>query len=202
MINMKYLHLNETKWIITLLFNVFCAIFTMSAQDTSLISLGPERSIYQFQVKDIDGKDFEFSCLEGKKILIVNTGSKCMYRQQLSDLQKLYEKYADKDFVVVVFPCNNFFFREPKKNSWIKKHYQKKYGIKFPIMAKTVVKGDKIDPVYDFLSYKVKNGKFDAAPKWNFQKYLIDRQGFLYKSVNPATNPLDKEIIDWIETEN
>jgi glutathione peroxidase len=192
---MKRVLINKTILILAILF-ITCFTY---AQDSAKIFLGSENCIYQFIVKDIDGNDFEFSCLEGKKILIVNTASKCMYRHQLADLQELYEKYKDKNFIIVAFPSNDFFFREPKKNSWIKRHYKGKYGISFPIMTKTVVKGDKIDPVYDFLSYKIKNGKFDSPPKWNYHKYLIDNQGFLYKSINPATNPLDPEITDWIE---
>jgi glutathione peroxidase len=177
---------------------VLCTIQQIKAQDTT-IYFGPEHSIYQFTVKDVDGKDFEFSCLEGKKILIVNTGSKCMYRKQLGELQELYQKYRDKDFVVVVFPCNDFYGREPKGNSHIKKVYREKYGIDFSIMSKTHVKGKEISPIYDFLSFKVKNGKSDIPPKWNFHKYLIDRQGFIYKTINPGVSPLDKEIIEWIE---
>jgi glutathione peroxidase len=169
------------------------------AQDTALVK-GTEYSIYQYIIKDIDGNDFDFSCLEGKKILVVNTGSKCMYRGQLSDLQKLYEKYKERGFIIVAFPSNDFFYREPGNNNKIKRIYRKRYDITFPVMAKTRVKGRDIDPVYDFLSYKIKNGLVDNPPKWNFQKYLIDSQGFLVKAVNPSIKPFDKEIIEWIET--
>jgi glutathione peroxidase len=174
------------------------SIYMSKAQDSVLLP-GFENSIYQFKVKDIDGHEFDFSCLEGQKILIVNTGSRCMYRKQLADLQELYEKYKDNGFTIVVFPCNDFYKREPKGNATIKKIYHQKYGIAFPIMSKIHVKGKEIEPIYDFLSYKIKNGKSDNPPKWNFQKYLIDRQGFLYKSINPGKSPLDQEIIDWIK---
>jgi glutathione peroxidase len=173
------------------------SIFMTKAQD-SIPSLGFDNSIYQFKVNEIDGHEFDFSCLEGQKILIVNTGSRCMYRKQLGELQELYEKNKDNGFTVVVFPCNDFYKREPKGNSTIKKIYHQKYGITFPIMSKIHVKGKEIEPIYDFLSYKIKNGKSDNPPKWNFHKYLIDRQGFLYKSISPGTSPLNQEIIDWI----
>jgi glutathione peroxidase len=182
------------------IFSCTFAFHSAFAQDSAMY-LGPEHSIYQFKTKDIDGKEFDFGCLEGQKILIVNTGSRCMYRKQLGELQNLYNQYKDKGFIVIVFPCNDFYGREPKGNSHIKKVYTEMYGIKFPIMAKTHVKGKETEPIYDFLSYKIKNGKSDNPPKWNFHKYLINRQGFLEKSINPGTNPLDMEIKDWIEME-
>jgi glutathione peroxidase len=171
----------------------------LKAQDSLFFDLGPENTVYQFKCKDIRGNEFDFSCLEGKLILIVNTGSKCMYRKQLEELQELYEKYRKNNFEIVAFPSRDFFSREKNNNRKINNHYQKKYHINFPVMALSHVKGQDIDPVYDFLSYKVKNGRFDATPKWNFHKYLIDQRGILYKSVDPSVSPLDKEIAEWIE---
>jgi len=185
------------------LLSILCFAFVLSnskAQDPAL-DLGDEHSIYQFKATDIDGNEFDFACLEGYKILIVNTGSRCMYRNQLKELQELYEKYKDKEFMVIVFPSNDFYKREPYNNLKIKKIDQQKYGINFPIMAKIHVKGKEIDLIYDFLSFYIKNGKSDNPPKWNFHKYLIDRHGFLYKSINPGTSPWDKEITDWINNE-
>ncbi len=184
--------------IIAFLISLVCHVHIHS-QDSVSANLGYEHNIYQFKVKDIEGNTFDFGCLEGNKILIVNTGSRCMYRKQLSQLQELYEKYKSTGFVVIAFPCNDFFFREPKGNAQIKKIYRKKFGVNYPIMAKIHVKGKEIEPIYDFLSFKIKNGKSDNPPKWNFHKYLVDREGFIYKSINPATSPLDKEITDWIE---
>lgn len=169
-----------------------------SAQDTAFNFLGPEHCIYQFKVKDIQGNEFDFACLEGKKILLVNTGSKCMYRSQLKELQKLFLSYKDSGFMVVAFPSNDFFYREPGSNKKIQKKYQRKFGISFPIMAKTIVRGNNRDPVFEFLSDKRKNGKFDAPPKWNFHKYLIDEYGFIYKSINPSVKDFAGEIQNWI----
>lgn len=148
---------------------------------------------------DMEGNVFDFSCLDGKKILIVNTASKCMFAPQLHDLQKLYEKYEDQNFIIIAFPTNDFFNREPRSNQEIAKHYHKKYKISFPIMSKISVKGDSIDPIYDFLTHKYKNGSLDADVKWNFHKYLIDNKGHIFKSLNPGIKPFDKEIVEWIE---
>lgn len=157
-------------------------------------------SIHQFTAKTVDGKNFDFSCLEGQKILLVNTGSKCMYAQQLNKLQKLYENYQNKGFIVIAFPSRDFYNRELKNNEEIAQKYRTKYRITFPIMSLCNVKGDNIHPVFDFLSNKSLNGKFDAPPKWNFHKYLIDEDGFIIKAINPAVNPFSDEIINWLET--
>ncbi len=162
-------------------------------------NLKKENSIYRFSAMDIKGNVFDFSSLEGKKILIVNTASKCMYAPQLKDLQDLYLKYKDMNFVVIAFPSNDFFKREPKSNQVIAQRYHKKYKISFPIMSKISVKGDSISPIYDFLTHKSKNGNIDADAKWNFHKYLIDRNGYVFKSLNPGTKPFDPEIVEWIE---
>jgi len=160
---------------------------------------GEENSIYRFSVMDVQGNEFDFSCLEGEKILIVNTASKCMYAPQLNDLQELYERYKDRNFIIIAFPANDFFNREPKGNEKIAQRYYKKYKISFPIMSKISVKGDNIHPIYDFLTHKSKNGNIDAEVKWNFHKYLIDRNGYVFKSLNPGTKPFDPEIVEWIE---
>ncbi len=156
-------------------------------------------SIHQFKVLDIDGKRLDFSCYEGQKILIVNTASKCMYAPQLRKLQELYEKYKDLGFIVIAFPSSDFYNRELKTNRQIAEKYRTKYHITFPIISKVHVKGDSIHAVFDFLSDKNLNGKFDASPKWNFHKYLFDAQGFLFKSIPPSNSPLSEEIINWIE---
>jgi glutathione peroxidase len=169
-----------------------------SAQEYGLENM-PQYSIYQFKLTDIHGREFDFSCYEGYKILIVNTGSKCRFRGQLRELQKLYDTYKSQMFVVVAFPSNDFFFREPGSNKRIRRVYLKKYKIDFPVMAKTTVKGDQVDPIFDFLSQEQKNGRSNNPPIWNFHKYLIDSQGFLYKSLKPSTKPFDPEIVEWIK---
>jgi glutathione peroxidase len=164
-------------------------------------TMNEKQSIYQFKVEDINGNTFDFSSLSGKKIMVVNTASKCGFTPQYADLQKLYDNYKDKGFVIVGFPSNDFLWQEPGSNQEIASFCQKNYGVTFPMMAKIDVKGSKKHPVYQFLTEKSKNGLDDSKVKWNFQKYLIDREGHLSKIVTPKTNPMDKEIVDWIEKE-
>jgi len=173
--------------------------FQLFGQDTILQKTDGLAPIYQFKVLDINGKEFDFGCLEGTKILIVNTASKCMYGPQLYNLQKLYEKYKSNNFIVIAFPSNSFAKREPKDNADIAKKYKEKYGIEFPVMSKITARGDSINLVYDYLTNKFQNGINDKPVLWNFQKYLIDRNGYLSKIIEPKVKPFDKEITDWIE---
>ena len=156
-------------------------------------------NIYQFKVTDINGNPFDFAGLKGKKILVVNTASECGLTPQYKDLQAIYNKYQDKNFVIVGFPANNFGAQEPGNNSEIATFCERNYGVSFPMMAKISVKGEDMDPVYQFLTQKSKNGLQDSQVEWNFQKYLIDEQGYLVKVISPRTLPTDPEIISWIE---
>jgi len=177
-------------------------IFTIALMfSVNLLSqdLTEANSIHQFKLIDVDGNEFDFSCLEGQKILLVNTASKCMFAPQLKKLQELYEKYKNQGFVVVAFPSSDFYNRELKTNKEIAKKYREKHHITFPIISKTKIKGDSIHALFDFLGNKSLNGKFDAPPKWNFHKYLIDNQGYIYKSISPKTGPFNEEIVNWIE---
>ncbi len=156
-------------------------------------------NIYQFKVADINGNPFDFANLKGKKILIVNTASECGLTPQYKDLQAIYNKYQDENFVIVGFPANNFGAQEPGNNTEIATFCERNYGVSFPMMAKISVKGEDMDPVYQFLTQKSKNGLQDSQVEWNFQKYLIDEQGHLVKVISPRTLPTDTEIISWIE---
>jgi glutathione peroxidase len=157
------------------------------------------KTIYQFKVEDIYGDEFDFATLKGKKIMIVNTASKCGLTPQYEELQKLYETYKAKDFIIVGFPANNFLSQEPGNNEQIAQFCQKNYGVEFPMMSKISVKGKDQHPVYQFLTTKELNGFEDSNVSWNFQKYLIGRDGRLEKVVSPKTKPLSEEIIQWIE---
>ena len=158
-----------------------------------------KESIHQFTVKDIDGNDFAFSSLKGKKVMVVNTASKCGLTPQYEKLEALYEKYKDKGFVIVGFPANDFMSQEPGSNEEIKSFCLKNYGVSFPMMSKISVKGKEMSSVYQFLTEKSRNGLEDNSVKWNFQKYLIDENGHLVKVISPKTLPNDQEIISWIE---
>ena len=155
-------------------------------------------SIYQFIVDDVNGEEFDFSCLQGKKIMIVNTASRCGLTYQYKSLQALYEKYQNENFVIIGFPANNFLFQEPGTNQQISEFCKKNYGVTFPIMSKINVKGKKIHPIYSFLTDKRKNGYIDSKVTWNFQKYLINEKGLLEKVISPRTSPEDEKIVNWI----
>jgi len=157
------------------------------------------QDIYQFKVEDIYGKAYDFSTLKGKRIIIVNTASRCRFTPQYKDLQKLYEKYRDNDLVVICFPSNDFFNREPGTNSEIAEFCKRKFNITFPMMSKIHVKGDNQHPVYQFLTQKKMNGFSDSKVKWNFQKYLINKNGKIDKIIPPRKRLRTKEIIAWIE---
>lgn len=157
-----------------------------------------KETIYQFKVTDLYGKEFDFSSLKGKKILVVNTASKCGLTPQYKDLEAIYEKYKAKNFVIVGFPANNFASQEPGTNEEIGSFCQKNYGVTFPMMGKVSVKGDDMCDVYKFLTQKAKNGLEDSEVEWNFQKYLINEKGELEKVISPQVLPTDASIVDWI----
>lgn len=157
--------------------------------------------IYQFKVEDIAGNEFDFATLKGKKIMIVNTASKCGFTGQYEGLQELYETYKDSDFVIIGFPANNFMNQEPGTNEEIAEFCRVNYGVTFPMMAKISVKGDDMHPVYQYLTQEKFNGNSDSKVHWNFQKYLINKEGYLDKVLGTRTKPSDDEIISWIESE-
>jgi len=157
-----------------------------------------KETIYQFKVKDISGKDFDFATLKGKKIMVVNTASKCGLTPQYKELEALYKQYGKDNFVIVGFPANNFASQEPGTNDEIATFCQMNYGVTFPMMEKISVKGDDMAPIYKFLTQKSKNGLEDSEVQWNFQKYLINAQGELVKVVDPKTLPNDPEVVSWI----
>jgi glutathione peroxidase len=153
---------------------------------------------YELKTKTIDSEPFLFSSLKGKKVLIVNTASKCGNTPQYKDLEALYQKYKDGNFVIIGFPANNFMGQEPGSNSDIKEFCTKNYGVTFPMMSKISVKGDDMDPVYLWLTSKSKNGVMDSKVKWNFQKYMIDEKGNLVGVVDPSEKPDSDKIVNWI----
>ncbi|MBN1650212.1 MAG: glutathione peroxidase [Bacteroidales bacterium] len=156
-------------------------------------------NFYDFVVKDIDGNDFAFSQLAGKKVMIVNTASKCGFTPQYEALEKLYKEFGDHDFVILGFPANNFLSQEPGTDEEIKAFCSLNYGVTFPMMSKISVKGNDIHALYKWLTEKDLNEVEDSKVSWNFQKYLIGKTGKLEKVLSPKTKPYDKEITDWIK---
>lgn len=164
----------------------------------TISGVNAQQNFYDFVVQDIDGKDFPLSSLKGKKIMVVNTASKCGLTPQYAKLEKLYSEYGSNNFVIIGFPANNFMGQEPGSNDQIKSFCSNEYGVTFPMMSKISVKGNDMHPLYKWLTEKDLNGLEDSSVSWNFQKYLIDENGKLVKVLSPRTDPLDKEVTDWI----
>ncbi|MDP3641840.1 MAG: glutathione peroxidase [Bacteroidota bacterium] len=158
-----------------------------------------QKSFYDFKVKDIEGGDFSLSNLKGKKVLVVNTASKCGNTPQYADLEKLYKEFGNQKFVIIGFPANNFGKQEPGTDSEIAEFCEKNYGVTFLMMSKISVKGDDIHPLYKWLTTKSENGVLDSEVTWNFQKYLIDENGKLVDMVAPKVKPDDEKILSWIK---
>lgn len=158
-----------------------------------------QTSFYDFSVKDIGGEDYPLSQLKGKKVLVVNTASKCGLTPQYEGLQELYEKYGGDDFVIVGFPANNFAKQEPGSNEEIATFCKRNYGVTFPMMSKISVKGDDQHPLYHWLTTKSENGLEDSEVGWNFQKYMIDEKGELVGHFVPQTKPDDEKLVAWIK---
>ena len=156
-------------------------------------------SIHQFMATDIKGETFDFSSLEGKKVMIVNTASQCGLTPQYEKLQELHDTYKNSDFAIIGFPSNDFMGQEPGSNEDISRFCVENYGVTFKMMGKIIVKGEDKHDIYQFLTDKSWNQKTDSQIEWNFQKYLLNEKGELEKVISPQTSPLDQEIIEWIE---
>ena len=154
-------------------------------------------SFYDFRVKTLEGEDFDFSALKGKKIMIVNTASKCGYTPQYKDLEELHEMYGDK-LVILGFPANNFASQEPGSASEIRAFCTANYGVTFRLMDKISVKGKDIHPLYAWLTSKEKNGVMDSEVKWNFQKYLISEEGKLVDVLYSKEKPGSEKVLAWL----
>lgn len=158
-----------------------------------------QKTLYDFKVKTIEGKDFDLSSLKGKKVLIVNVASKCGLTPQYEELQKLYETYGGKNFVILGFPANNFMNQEPGSNQEIMEFCESKYGVTFQMMDKISVKGKDIHPLYEWLTQKSQNGVLDAEVSWNFQKFMVDENGRLIDFAPPREKPFSDKIVAWIK---
>ena len=154
-------------------------------------------SIYDYSFKSLDGKDVKMSSFKGKKILIVNTASKCGFTKQYKDLQALYSEYGN-DLVIIGFPANNFGNQEPGTNGDIQEFCEQNYGVEFLMAEKVEVKGDQIDPLFKYLTSQ-DNPDFKGDIKWNFEKFLIDENGQLVHRYRSAVNPLADEIVNWVK---
>ncbi|MGH1517312.1 glutathione peroxidase [Chryseobacterium sp. JK1] len=156
------------------------------------------KTIYDFTVEGLDGKEINFADFKGKKILIVNTASECGFTPQYADLEKVYEEYKDK-LVVIGFPANNFGGQEPGTNIEIGKFCQKNYGVTFPMAAKVSVKGDDTAPIFKFLTEQELNGVKNTTILWNFTKFLLDENGKLIDSYVSTTKPTSNAITKYLK---
>jgi len=156
-----------------------------------------QKSFYDFTVESIDGQQYSMADLKGKKVMIVNTASKCGHTPQYKDLELLNKAYKQK-LVIIGFPANNFMGQEPGTNEEIKEFCDSKYGVTFPMMSKISVKGDDMHPLYRWLTSKSANGVLDSEVSWNFQKYLIDENGKFVGYFKPAVKPLSDEVVNWV----
>ena len=164
----------------------------------TLLSGSIDDSVYDFQIKDIDGNDTTLAEYKGKVLMIVNVASKCGYTPQYEGLQAIYEKYEDQGLVIVGFPANNFNGQEPGTNEEIKQFCTLNYGVSFPMASKVSVKGDDQDPLFSYLT-SLDNEDFDGEIKWNFEKFLIDKDGTLVRRFRSGVKPESEELTSAIE---
>ena len=162
------------------------------------VAFSQSESFYSFKVKTLEGDTFDFATLKGKKVMIVNTASKCGYTPQYEELEKLYEMEGGDGFVILGFPANNFANQEPGTAAEIRQFCTQNYGVTFPMMEKISVKGDDMHPLYKWLTEKAKNGVMDSEVKWNFQKYLIDENGNLKEVLLSKEKPMSDKVMSWL----
>lgn len=192
------------KTILTLLSVLIFACGQTLERPTEVAAFHPsydhamESSFYNFKMKDINGKEVDFSEFKGKKLLIVNVASKCGYTKQYAQLQELYAEHGDK-ITILGFPANNFGGQEPGSNEEIKAFCDAEFGVTFPMFEKISVKGFDKHPLYRWLSDAAQNGWNNEEPSWNFCKYFINEKGELVKFFPSSVTPLDEEILKLIE---
>ncbi len=174
-------------------------LFTLVSIAILTAFTGPAlKTIHSFKVKSIEGGEIDFSKFKGKKILVVNTASKCGFTKQYEALQKISQDYKDK-LVVVGFPCNQFGAQESGTEEEIQSFCKARFGVTFPLSAKIDVKGDKIAPVYKWLCNKSENGVLDAEIKWNFNKFLIDENGKMLAYFPSQVTPDSEDILKYFK---
>ena len=157
------------------------------------------KSVLDFTMTDIDGKDVRLNKYKGKVLLIVNTASKCGYTPQYEGLETIYEKYKDRGFYVLGFPANNFGGQEPGSEKEIKEFCESKYKVTFPMFAKISVKGEDQSPLYNFLTSKETNPQFAGDISWNFNKFLVNQKGEIVARFSSKDTPESPAVTEAIE---
>lgn len=187
------------KRTITLLFLIYLSINLTFAQSSDERGKGMTKSIYEFVVKDINGNDVELSTYKDKVLLIINVASECGYTPQYEGLQSLYDKYKSEGFEILAFPCNDFGGQEPGTNEEIQEFCSANFGVTFNLFDKIKVLGDEKVPLYEMLINNPSTENGDI--KWNFEKFLISKNGEVVARYRSAVEPLNDEIVTAIETE-
>jgi glutathione peroxidase len=157
-----------------------------------------DKSLHQFKVKSLEGKDVDLADYKGKVVMVVNTATACGFTPQLEDLEVLYKEFHNQGFEILAFPSNDFQNQEPREGEEIAQFCQRNYGVSFPMMEKVHVKGSETAPVFKFLSEKKENGVLSSIPKWNFHKYLVDKDGkvvdYFYTITKPTAGRVKRTI--------
>jgi len=187
------------KTSILVAFMVFCAVIFSLTQAGNSAKGGNTPLIYDFVLKNIDGKEVKLDQYRGKTLLLVNVASQCGYTPQYEGLQKIYLKYKEKGFVVLGFPANNFGAQEPGTDQEIKTFCSTRYQVTFPMFSKISVKGPDKNPLYQFLTEEKTDPKFAGEIKWNFSKFLIDKNGNIVARFDSKDTPESEKVVEAIE---
>ena len=178
---------------------VMALMNAQSSESGTAAAASSPKSVYDFQMKDIDGKDVKLEKYKGNVLLVVNTASKCGYTPQYEGLQSTFDKYKGQGFYVLGFPANNFGGQEPGTEAEIKEFCTTKFKVTFPMFAKISVKGEDQDPLYTYLTGKETNPEFAGEITWNFNKFLIDRNGKIVASFTSKDTPEGEAVTQAIE---
>lgn len=186
------------KFIVILLvsltvYTIYAYTNTSSSKSGESLDMSNINSIYQFKLNSADGKLIDFNDFRGKKILIVNTATECGFTYQLESLQKLQDKFVE-NLVVIGTPSNDFMNQEPRNNSEIINFCSDKYGVEFLLTEKIHVSGKKIHEIYKYLTNIEYNGTNNKKVSWNFNKFLIDENGYLLDHFGSMTKPFSEKI--------
>ena len=191
--------MNRFLFALSLLLVTVVAVTTFSTTAKTSTKPTAAKSVHEFALKNIDGQDVKLDAYKGKVTLLVNVASKCGYTPQYDGLQAIYAKYKDQGFVVLGFPANNFMGQEPGTNEEIKAFCQTKFNVSFPLFTKISVKGADIHPLYQFLTSKETNPEFGGDITWNFNKFLVDKNGKVIARFATKDKPEDEKITQAIE---
>jgi len=178
---------------------VALALWGWPAKAAEKPAIKAANSIFDFTLKDIDGKEVSLGSYSGKVVMVVNVASRCGFTPQYEGLEKLYLTYKDRGFIILAFPANNFLGQEPGTDAEIKSFCALKYNVTFPLFSKISVKGRDKHPLYQYLTDKQSNPGFAGEISWNFNKFLVGRDGKIINRFGSRTNPEDKAMIQAVE---